>query len=101
MNGLLVSLVAALALVLCVAVPRSAAQNEGYPIVYTRSGAIRGRQRMTMFNRKPYNSFEGIPYAKAPVGELRFKVCGVKCFVSEVNNGYFVWFASFIAAPAY
>lgn len=76
----LVSLVAALVLLLCVAVSHSAAPNESDPIVYTRSGAIRGCQRMTLFNRKPYNSFEGIPYAKAPIGELRFKVDVKSCF---------------------
>lgn len=80
----LVSLVAAVVLFLCVAVSRSAAQSENDPIVNTQSGRVRGRQRMTLFNRKSYYSFEGIPYAKAPVGELRFKVCIVqKIFACE------------------
>lgn len=71
----LVLLLSALVVLLCVAVSRSEIPNVSDPIVYTQSGIVRGRQRLTLFNRKPYNSFEGIPYAKPPIGELRFKVC--------------------------
>lgn len=38
------------------------------------SGRIRGRHNVTVFDAKPYFSFRGIPYGRAPLNELRFKV---------------------------
>lgn len=43
-------------------------------IVHTESGPVRGQQEETIFRRTKYFSFKGIPYAKVPVGDLRFKV---------------------------
>jgi carboxylesterase type B len=37
------------------------------------NGQIRGREAVTLENRTFY-AFEGIPYAAAPIGPLRFKV---------------------------
>lgn len=49
--------------------------NEGkFTIIETSNGAIRGQRFTTLFHNKTYYSFKGIPYAKPPVGELRFKV---------------------------
>lgn len=42
------------------------------PIVVTRYGPIRGIQK-TAATGVDYLSFQRIPYAKPPVGELRFK----------------------------
>ena len=42
--------------------------------VNTTSGKVRGKQNQTLFDKIPYYSFRGIPYAKAPIGNLRFKV---------------------------
>lgn len=42
--------------------------------VQTGNGQIRGSTRKTLLIQRPYLSFRGIPYAKAPTGELRFKV---------------------------
>ncbi|XP_016980680.2 esterase B1 [Drosophila rhopaloa] len=39
----------------------------------TKFGQVRGLQRKTVYDEEPYFSFEGIPYAKPPVGELRFR----------------------------
>lgn len=38
------------------------------------SGRIRGKRSLTLFGEKPYYSFRGIPYAKPPIKDLRFKV---------------------------
>jgi carboxylesterase type B len=45
---------------------------EAEPLVQLPNGQIRGREAITMENRTFY-AFEGIPYAAAPVGPLRFK----------------------------
>uniref|UniRef100_A0A1A9W1E3 carboxylesterase n=1 Tax=Glossina brevipalpis TaxID=37001 RepID=A0A1A9W1E3_9MUSC len=41
-------------------------------IIYLPVGQIRGIKRQTIYN-DDYYSFEGIPYAQPPIGELRFK----------------------------
>lgn len=47
--------------------------------VTTKSGPVKGYKIASAFDYR-YINFLGIPYAKAPVGELRFKVC------VDVNN---------------
>lgn len=42
--------------------------------VSTFNGQLRGRLHHTFFDDKPYYAFRGIPYAKPPIWELRFKV---------------------------
>lgn len=44
-----------------------------YIIVKIPQGTLRGQSRLN-YNQKPFNSFQGIPYGKPPIGELRFKV---------------------------
>lgn len=44
------------------------------PVVYTEYGGLRGRKQFTLFENKSYYAFKGIPYAKPPLAELRFKV---------------------------
>ncbi|XP_046404430.1 esterase FE4-like [Ischnura elegans] len=41
------------------------------PVVSIKQGSLRGTAKTTL-NGKPYSSFLGIPYAKPPVGPLRF-----------------------------
>lgn len=48
--------------------------DEEFTIVTTFSGKIRGLKHETLYNQKPYYAFKGIPYAKPPLGSLRFKV---------------------------
>jgi carboxylesterase type B len=43
------------------------------PTAQTNYGAVRGR-RLVLADGKEINVFLGIPYAKPPIGELRFKV---------------------------
>lgn len=45
-----------------------------YKVVETLNGAIRGIRNTTFFNGVPFYSFKGIPYGKAPINDLRFKV---------------------------
>ncbi|XP_074041267.1 juvenile hormone esterase isoform X2 [Leptinotarsa decemlineata] len=47
-------------------------QSEGDPIVTIEDGKIRGRHDETVDLKKPYITFQGIPYAKPPLGNLRF-----------------------------
>lgn len=45
-----------------------------YCTINTNSGRIRGKQNQTLFDKIPYFSFRGIPFAQPPIGDLRFKV---------------------------
>jgi hypothetical protein len=45
-------------------------------VVTTKQGKLRGKKVMTA-NGVAYFSFQGIPYAKPPIGALRFKVSGI------------------------
>lgn len=42
------------------------------PVIKTPSGTFQGT-RLTAINGNFYNGFRGIPYAKPPVGDLRFR----------------------------
>lgn len=48
--------------------------NHEYKIVNTEYGRVRGSVSRTFLEQRPIVSFTGIPYAKPPVGELRFEV---------------------------
>ncbi|XP_052746638.1 esterase E4-like [Bicyclus anynana] len=41
--------------------------------VRVEQGVLLGNKEATVFNRKSYYSFYGVPYAQAPIGKLRFK----------------------------
>lgn len=49
-------------------------KDEEFCTICTKSGEIRGKINQTLFDQKLYYSFRGIPYAKPPIDELRFKV---------------------------
>lgn len=48
-------------------------------IVETKLGRLYGRVAQAL-NGENYYSFQGIPYAKPPVGKLRFKVISMQIF---------------------
>jgi len=58
---------------IAVAVACSASSARCDPTLKLTKGAIEGRV-LTSRDGRPYHSYTGVPYAKPPVGELRFKV---------------------------
>ena len=46
-----------------------------YSVVNTADGTVRGKLDTTLFDKKEYYAFKGIPFAQPPVGNLRFMVC--------------------------
>lgn len=45
-----------------------------FDTIETPSGRIRGKLNHTLFDKKLFYSFRGIPFAKPPIQEFRFKV---------------------------
>lgn len=45
-----------------------------HKIVETNYGKVKGIMGKTFFKEKPFYAFKGIPFAKPPIGERRFKV---------------------------
>lgn len=60
--------------VLSISVIAATSADDEHKIVETNSGRIRGLRKTTLLKKIPYYSFKGIPYAKPPIGDLRFKV---------------------------
>lgn len=48
--------------------------KDQYKIVETSNGRVRGIRNTTLLNGVPFYAFKGIPYVKAPIDDLRFKV---------------------------
>lgn len=49
-------------------------ESAEHKVVETNDGRVRGVRKTTLFKKVDFYSFRGIPYAKSPTGELRFKV---------------------------
>lgn len=47
-------------------------RDKTHPIIHTSHGSVRGSLRKTVYGDE-YFSFEKIPFAKPPLGDLRFK----------------------------
>ncbi|XP_055302656.1 juvenile hormone esterase-like [Sitodiplosis mosellana] len=47
--------------------------DQQFCTIKSKSGLIRGKFNRTLFDEKPYYSFRGIPFAKPPINERRFK----------------------------
>lgn len=65
-------------LVICVLVlilyKHTARADDEFKLVETKFGGIRGVRKTSLLKNIPFYSFKGIPYAKSPTGDLRFKV---------------------------
>lgn len=53
---------------------------ESEKIVQTANGLIRGQHEISQREKVGFYAFRGIPYAKPPLGELRFKVNQIKSY---------------------
>lgn len=58
-----------------------------HKVVETTNGKIRGILNTTLLNDIPFYAFKGIPYAKPPIGPLRFKVNTYRSLLSLL----FLW----------
>lgn len=56
-----------------------------FKIIESSAGAIRGAKQTTDYKKVDYYSFKGIPYAEAPIGDLRFKVFILLDFDAKVK----------------
>lgn len=61
-------------------------------VVPTDKGAVQGKILETVLNSRPYSAFTNIPFAKPPVGDLRFRVSPISfCLVDviiELNSNF-------------
>ena len=55
-------------------VKEDAALHDTAVLVDTKYGKIKGRTLYTTYKNVPYYSFTGIPYARPPILDLRYKV---------------------------
>lgn len=53
------------------------------PIVKTKSGDIIGSIATTLLDQRKFFSFQGIPYAKPPIGPLRFRVSTLVYLIND------------------
>lgn len=65
-------------LLLCRAISAEPEAVRTRRIVETKSGSIRGVLQTSLLKGVDYYGFKGIPYAKAPTGDLRFRVSFVE-----------------------
>lgn len=63
----------------------SGAEKNAFKVVQTEYGAVRGKVQSTMYGSKPYYSYRGIPFAKPPLNELRYKVKHINGFECGKN----------------
>lgn len=53
--------------------------------ILTTNGWVRGSQETTQRKQLEFVAYRGIPYAKPPVGELRFKVIRFRPKITEIS----------------
>lgn len=57
-----------------------------HKVIETNNGKVRGVRKTTLIQKLDFYSFKGIPYAKSPTGELRFKVKFLFLIWKKVEN---------------
>lgn len=57
-----------------------------YKVTNTNYGPVKGMKLLSKYDGKEFYSYRGIPYAKPPVGELRYRVWRHKLIVSIENT---------------
>ena len=55
-----------------------------YQVVQTTDGLVRGKIATTIIENREFYEFKGIPFAKPPVGNLRFKVSFESHYHTEI-----------------
>ena len=65
----------------CALLVASALATEA-PVLRVQQGSLKGKILTSIASKREYFAFLGIPYAKPPVGDLKFKV------ISLYNNNY-------------
>lgn len=70
------------------------AVTDEYRTVETKYGQVRGVRKITMLKNVDFYSFRGIPYAKSPIGQLRFKVSSFS--VDEFEFFYLIFLMAFL-----
>lgn len=66
--------------------------DDDFKVINIESGKIRGKLLPSFLDQRKFYSFRGIPYAKPPLGELRFKVHFflshflIHTYVREISN---------------
>lgn len=76
-GGILLVLILSISVAVLVVTISDFSGNKELPefeTISTYNGQLRGCLQHTFFDNKPYYAFKGIPYAKPPLRELRFKV---------------------------
>ncbi len=58
--------------------------NGGDPVVQTTLGLVQGSQKILSREGRPYYEFLGLPFAQAPINDLRFEV-RTNLFLSDVK----------------
>lgn len=60
--------------------------EEKCKVINCKNGLIRGTESRSMLQNVTFCSYKGIPYGKAPVGELRFKVNSISLLFKVSSN---------------
>lgn len=79
----------------CADAESESSEEDESSVVETESGRVRGRKNYTLFEKKAFYAFKGIPYAQAPIDELRFKVNQKMHFSQNFVPLLSFWFCDF------
>lgn len=58
------------------------------PVVQTKNGELRGKILTTLLAQRKFYAFQGIPYAKPPINDLRFRVSKRPMWFLQIHKKY-------------